>query len=153
MAKTVISGDDLMLFNEEGHSLAYATSHQLSLSGETVDVSSKDHGVYGATELQKVTWEITSENLYTEDSFDELFDKMVAREPIQVYFGTKKENDPDKTVADGDYEYWTGSKGYTGKAFITSLSANASNGEKATFSLTLTGTGKITKIQNIPNQE
>lgn len=153
MAKTIISGDDLMLFNEKGNSLAYATSHQLSLSGETVDVSSKDHGVYGATELQKVTWEITSENLYTEDSFDELFDKMVAREPIQVYFGSKKENDPDKTVADGDYEHWTGSKGYTGKAFITSLSANASNGEKATFSLTLTGTGKISKIQNIPVQE
>lgn len=146
MANTIIKGDDLMLFDAEGKSLAFATSHTLSLTGETVDTSSKDHGIYSATVVQKVTWEITSENLYTVADFDNLFDKMMLREPITVFFGTKSETDVDKTVANGDYDNWTkGTGSYTGEAYITSLSANAANGENATYSLTLTGSGKLAR--------
>lgn len=146
----IIKGNDLMLFNEEGKSLAFATNHTLSISADAVDTSSKDHGIWGANEVNKITWEITSENLYTENSYDELMEKMLARKPITVYFGTKKETDPEKTVADGDYPNWTGSKGYTGKVLITSLTANANNGENATYSATFTGTGKLTKVSTIP---
>lgn len=150
MANNIIKGDDLMLFDAQGKSLAFATSHTLSISADAVDTSSKDHGVWGANEVNKITWEITSENLYTEAAYDDLVGKMLAREAITVFFGTKKENDPDKTVADGDYTNWTGAKGYTGKAFITSLSANANTGENATYSATFTGTGKLTKVEAIP---
>ena len=146
----IIKGDDLMLFDEQGKSLAFATAHTLSISADAVDTSSKDHGVWGANEVNKITWEITSENLYTEDSYDALMTKMLNREAITVYFGTKKENDANKTVADGDYTNWTGAKGYTGKAFITSLTANANTGENATYSATFTGTGKLTKVDIIP---
>ena len=146
MANTIIKGDDLMLFDAEGKSLAFATSHTLSLTGETVDTSSKDHGIYTATNVQKVSWEITSENLYTLEAFDNLFDKMMQREAITVFFGMKAEQDVDKTVANGDYENWsTGTGAYTGEAFITSLTANAANGENATYSLTLSGSGKLVK--------
>lgn len=161
--ESIIKGEDLMLFDAEGHSIAYATSHSLSISAETIDVNSKDHGIYGASEAGKITWEITSENLFTSGAFDHLFDKMVERKAITVYFGLKEEIgvksdsqevppeewDPTKTVADGDYEYWTKTKKanlYTGKVFITSLNNTANNGEKATFSVTLTGTGKIEKV-------
>lgn len=146
----IIKGDDLMLFDAQGKSLAFATSHQLSISADAVETSSKDGGVWGSNEVNKISWEITSENLYTDNAYDELFSKMIAREAITVYFGTKKENDPEKTVADGDYDAWTGAKGYTGKVLITSLTANASTGENATFSVTLTGTGKINKVTTIP---
>lgn len=149
----IIKGDDLMLFDALGKSLAVSTSHVLTISADAVDTTSKDHGVYGASEVNKITWEITSENLYTIEAYDDLFDKMLAREAVTVYFGTKKENDPEKTVADGDYPYWTGASGRTGKAFITSLTANANTGENATFSVTLTGTGKITKVTTIPTAE
>lgn len=161
--ESIIKGEDLMLFDNEGHSIAYATSHTLSISAETIDVNSKDHGIYGASEAGKITWEITSENLYTNGAFEDLFDKMVERKAVTVYFGSKEEIgqkagsqtvppeewDPTKTVADGDYEYWTRTKKgnlFSGKVFITSLNTNANNGEKATFSVTLTGTGKITKV-------
>jgi predicted secreted protein len=71
---------------------------------------------------------------------------MMLRQPITVYFGTKSETDVDKTVANGDYDNWSvADGGYTGQAFITSLSANAANGENATYSLTLTGSGKLVK--------
>ena len=146
----IIKGDDLMLFDESGKSLAFATNHTLSISADAVDVSSKDHGIYGASEVNKITWEITSENLYTENSYDELLEKMLERKPITVYFGTKKESDPDKTVADGDYDAWSGAKGYSGKVLITSLTANANSGENATYSATFTGTGKLVKVASIP---
>ena len=147
----IIKGDDLMLFDEQGKSLAFATNHTLSISADAVDISSKDHGIYGASEVNKITWEITSENLYTENSYDKLLESMLERKPITVYFGTKKENDPDKTVADGDYDAWSGAKGYSGKVLITSLTANANSGENATYSATFTGTGKLSKVASIPN--
>ena len=34
---------------------------------------------------------------------------------------------------------------YSGKAYVTSLTANANTGENATFSITLTGSGALTK--------
>lgn len=147
MAQKLVKGDDLMLFDKDGKSFGYATAHTITLSGETVDVSSKDHGIWGASEVNKITWEITSENLYSDVAYEALFDIMMAREAITVSFGHKAETDPEKTVVDGDYEHWTpvATGVYTGKAFLTSLTANANNGENATFSITLTGAGKIVK--------
>jgi hypothetical protein len=34
---------------------------------------------------------------------------------------------------------------YTGKVYVTSLTANANTGENATLSITLTGSGALTK--------
>lgn len=145
----IIQGRDLMLFDNDGHSYAYATNHTLTMTAETTDVSSKDHGIWGASEVSKYTWEITSENLYTVDAYDEMFDAMLAATPITVRFGLKVEQvDMSKNVADGDLAlpYWTSqSSYYEGKVIITSLTANANNGENATFSVTLTGTGSIKK--------
>ena len=74
---TIVKGDELMLF-KDNKSLAYATSHTLSITGNTVDISSKDHGYWGASEIGNITWEITSENLYVDSEFDGLFTAMVA---------------------------------------------------------------------------
>lgn len=147
----IIKGDELMMFDSQGHSIAFASNHTLTITGETSDVTSKDHGIWKGNDVNKLSWELTTENLYTDESYDDLFDKMIARTPITVYFARKNENDPEKSVADGDYSYWTAkSTGYTGKVVITSLVANANTGENATFSSTLTGTGKIEKATTIP---
>jgi hypothetical protein len=89
MANKIIKGRDLMLFNSDGHSYAYATNHTLTITAETTDVSSKDHGVWGASEVSRYTWEITSENLYTTDEYDSMFDTMLASNAITVRFGLK----------------------------------------------------------------
>lgn len=144
MAQKIIKGNDLMLFDNEGKSYAYATNHTLTINSELADVSSKDHGIWGASEVVKYTWEIQTENLYTETDYYKMFDIMLAGQMIDIKFGLKKENDNTKTVADGDYDNWTASDTpLTGKAYITSLVTNANNGENATYSVTLTGAGKI----------
>lgn len=136
----IIKGDDLMLFDAQGKSIAFATSHSLSISADSADVSSKDSGKWKANEVNKLGWEITSENLFTSDSYDTLFSSMVSRTAIDVFFGLKKE------TTDGTESGWSkGSGTYTGKAYITSLTANANSGDNATYSVTLTGTGEIKK--------
>ena len=117
----IIKGDDLMLFDADGHSIAFATSHTLTITANSADINSKDHGQWGASEINKINWEISSENLYTEDAYDTLFDSMIARNAVDVFFGKKSETGTG-TVADGDYDYWT--KGST-----------------------LTGTGKIERVE------
>lgn len=165
MKPQCIKGDDLMLFNgETGKSYAFATAHTLTITADTADTSSKDHGVWTGNEVAKISWEITSENLYTSEGFDNLFDSLINRKAIKVVFGLKQKGKADSTVADGDYSNWTPDYGaevpennnpaapsdntttknmYMGSAYITSLTANANTGENATYSVTLTGTGSI----------
>lgn len=149
MANNIIKGRDLMLFNSDGHSYAYATNHTFTMNAETTDISSKDHGVWGAVEVSRYSWEITSENLYTSEEYDALFTSMTSGEPITVRFGLKATPDnPALNPADGNtaLPYWTSQNSfYQGRAIITSLTANANNGENATFSITLTGVGSIQK--------
>lgn len=147
-----------MCFDKDGHSYAYATNHTLTLTAETVDISSKDHGIWGGSEVSRYTWEISSENLFTTTGYDSMFDSMMTGEPIVIRFGLKSpQTDLTKNVADGDTSlpYWTlPSSGtfYEGKAIITSLVANANNGENATYQVTFTGSGSIKKT-TLPAQE
>ena len=149
MADTIIKGRDLMLFKDD-KSIAYATNHTFQLTANTSDVSSKDHGIYGGTEVVSFSWELQSENLYTEKAFNDLFDATLGGAngtKLTVKFGLKSETG-DGTVVDGDYQNWSpkATGYYTGDCYITSLSANAPNGENATFSATLTGVGKIERV-------
>jgi len=142
MANQIIKGDTLMLFKGDS-ALAYATAHTLTITGNTIDISSKDHGYWGASEVGNITWEITSENLYTSQDYDALFTAMVAKTPITVSFAPAS-NYNENGLSDS-LTAWTKGLGYTGKAVISSLVANANTGENATFSVTLTGVGAITK--------
>ena len=150
----IIKGDELMIF-KGGSAMAYATSHTLTINGNTTDISSKDHGFWGASEIGNITWEATTENLYTENDYDALFDAMLNKSEIEIVFGYASNYDPnglkpaDSTDAsDTRPTAWTpaSNKGYKGKAIITNLVANANTGENATFSATFTGRGAIMKL-------
>lgn len=150
MANNIIKGDELMLFYN-GNAFAWATSHTLTITGNTVDVATKDHGFWGASEVGNLTWEITTENLYSDDDYDTLFDLMVAKEPIDVAFAKCSNYDANGlTSVGGSVESWTPSATdfRSGKAVITSLTVNANTGENATYSATFTGSGPITKATN-----
>lgn len=157
MAQTIIKGDELMLFLNN-KPLAFATSHTLTITGNTVDVASKDHGVWSSSEVGNIQWEITSENLYVdeesgEQAYDTLFDAMVAKIPITVVFGKAANYTENGLVRAGNTESgapaeWEApSSNYRrGQAVITSLTLNANSGENATYSSTFTGAGPLVKI-------
>ena len=135
-----------------GNALAYATNHTLTITGNTIDISSKDHGYWGASEIGNLTWEVQTENLYTEDNYDKLFDAMVTKTPVDIVFAQAQNYDENGlAVVGGDVESWTASTtfGRKGKAVITSLTVNANNGENATYSATFTGSGPLTKVSAV----
>ena len=142
-----IKGQELMLFLG-GKSIAYAASDTLESSAETSDTSNKDEGGgdWASSEVSKLSWTSSSENLFSADgngaSYDKLFDYMVKKTPIDAVFGLKSE-----TATDVPTEGWTAARTgtYTGKVVITSLSLNAPNGEYATYSAQFTGVGELKK--------
>lgn len=142
-----IKGQELMLFLE-GKSIAYATSHTLEVSAETADTSNKDEGGgdWATSEISKMSWTASSENLFSADGngegYDSLFEIMIKKTPIVAVFGHKKETATEVPTAG-----WTAQTTgvYEGKVVITSLSLNAPNGEYATYSVQFTGVGELKK--------
>ncbi len=153
MGSEIIKGRNLMLFNTKGEGsdaytdrlTAFATSHTLNLTGETINVDTKDHSIFDNEEFGKYNWELTTEGLYIQEDFDSLFDAMISGKSFVVVFGIKAEDDSlGQNIVDGDYDTYTYDINYySGKVIITSLVANAQNGENATNSITLTGVGKL----------
>lgn len=139
----IIKGRNLMLFDENGKSFAFATKHQLSISVDTEEVSSRESGIVNDLIMTKYSWEITSENLFTTKDYKNLFNLMLNGTKITVRFGLKE--DTSKTVADNEIDTWTldVTNFYEGQVLITSLSVNSNNGENATYSVTFSGSGQL----------
>lgn len=155
--KRIIKGDDLMLFIPNGSngfkSIAYATSHTLTMTANTVEINTKDHGEWGSTSVNKIQWSISTENLYTDEDYNTLFDLMIAKQKIKVVFGAKAEAN-SVIVADGDADNYTPANqdlAHTnaymkeGYAIITSLTANTPSGDNATYTAEFQGVGALSK--------
>lgn len=148
MSNTITRGSELQLFYN-GNTLAYATSHTLTQTAETSSISTKDNGINTSNVVTSLTWEVTAENLYTDDDFDTLDALYQAGEPIDIVLSRVSNFSTKGLVATGgDVQAWASdSTNYrTGKAIITNLSVNANAGEYATYSITLTGTGALKKM-------
>jgi hypothetical protein len=147
MAKAkVLNGKDFMVFVNT-KATALATSHRLSLNAETSDSASKDDGMWDEAIVTKMSWEASTEALVAAEegaeSYDVLYDLMMANEPVDLVMGV-----PTNITNDGVPEAgWTApTKGYTGKALITSLERTDSNGSNSTMTATFRGVGKLSKL-------
>lgn len=145
MATKYIKGGDLMLFEKSGSTytaFAFAKSHSLQIDADSLEVSSKDSGKWKEFLTTKLSWTINAEHLYTEENYNSMMDKLIAREPIEVLFAIcTNSNDEDGKPESG----WQAGAGYKGSAVITSISVNANDGEVATYSITLQGASALTK--------
>lgn len=143
-----ILGSDLMVFKSEGEgagasykAFANATTCSLNLTAGALETSSKDSGKWTDKKAGKLSWSLSSENLYTSEDFKALVDAWIKREKLLVAFDIATNADNDSGLpANG----WTiGTTGYEGNVIITSLTANAPDGENATYSVTFEGTGEL----------
>lgn len=151
MSKQILKGDQLQLFIN-GSAPLWATSHVLTLTGNTVDISSKDHGSWGASEIGNLTWELTAECLYSDGDYDDMFDRMVAKTRLMIQFGQVANYDADGLErVGGNVVAWQANPYYSkkGYAVVTSLTANANTGENATYSITFTGAGPLIPVMPI----
>ena len=146
----VVLGKDMMLF-AEAKAIALATSCKVGVSAETIDTQSKDSGIWAEKDIKKLAWNASSENTFSADeganSYDALFALMIAHKPITLKFGVVGNADENEMPEGG----WTLAPGfYAGKAVITSLEANAPDGDKATFSISFEGSGPLKKEASTP---
>lgn len=144
----LVQGDNLLLYLTSGKTvLAYATSCSVQIDQESQDVSSKFSCRWNANIAGRASYTVSSDALYCSNasgiSFDGLFALMVAGDNVDWYMG--QESAWTGNCEDNPHTLDTGKPYYSGKALVTSLSLEAGNNEVATCSITLTGSGEITK--------
>ena len=148
--KTTIYGDRLELtFN--GKPLAFGKSCSLEISADTLDTSNKMSADWMEYLVGKLSFTLSSNTLltYSDTSaesgepelakvakFGDLLATMVKRNPIDFAMSKIKK---DETSGDYSSEF----DFVTGKAVITQLSISADDGQIATCSVNLQGTGKL----------
>lgn len=143
-------------------SVAFATNHTISISSELNELSNKDlgNGDWTSNSIKKFSWEVTTENMYSMQSYKKLFELMIQKQPVTAVFSVRKDemiSDPSTYFADWTWKYTNSTSEveapdmeyYYGKVLITSLDTQAPNDDNATFSCTLTGTGELSYFNNI----
>lgn len=137
----LVLGDDIFLYLTTGQTvLAFATSCSIQVDGETIDTSNKMSGRWNSNLAGKNSYTINADALYTktsgEYSYDNLMSAMIAGSAIDWYVGS---------ASGSTFTLDTTDTYYSGEGLITSLSLNAGNNEVANCSVTITGSGAITK--------
>ena len=154
--KQVVKGDALMCFLNN-KAMAWATNHVLSLSSDTEEIQTKDHGNFSATLVNKISWECTCDALYVEtdsqDGYETLRTAMLAMQPVNLVFGKAgnfDQNGNQNVDENATQDYWkptsNGGTYYGGQAIITSLQLNAQSGSNANYSVTFTGAGPYAPV-------
>ena len=146
----IVHGKKLMAFvlvGSEYKSVGFCTNHTLSTSAQTVSVAHKDledaegQGSWTAEDVDTYSWSVNAEAFYADEAngmtFADLFNLYAAGTKVTLKFAVANSG----TVgADG----WTvNTELLTGQAIITALDLNASVSEKASYSVTFTGYGKL----------
>lgn len=142
----IVKGSMLMAFLDN-KAIGFATSHSLSLTLNTTEIATKDHGDYPGIVPQTIGWEVTAENLYSDAGEKVYMEAMLAKKPIEIVFAKASNYSAtdEKGIVDTEPEKnWTAGEAIAkGKAYITSFSINAPAGDNATMSITFTGNGSL----------
>jgi predicted secreted protein len=143
-------GGDLMLFTTlsgtTAQPIAFSSAAKLDVTMKTRDIGSKDSGYWDEKAAGKLSWNMSTDALMADSNlgditavYSELYTSMIARLPITVAFATATGTAPAWTIS-----AVAGKKKFSGLAYITSLSLNAPDGDNASYSISLEGTGALT---------
>lgn len=146
------NGSDLMFF-VAGKSIGGATTCQVTVGAELTSTSNKDDGGgdWDVQSVKKLNWKGSSDSYLVDvakgNSYDDLFDLMVAKTPIDVVFSLDKAA-ADKLLPEAPTAGWTlPTTGlYKGKAIINSLDLTVPNGDNTTYKVDFTGVGKYERV-------
>lgn len=146
----IVKGSKLMVFLDN-KVIGFGTSDSLNLTTNTTEVSTKSHGTFPSVVPQNVAWEVSSENLYSDEGEKTYMDAMLNMTPVHIKFAKASNYDnayEPGIVGTSESKTWTAGDVITeGDAIITSFSINAPSGDNATMSVTFTGTGALAHVQ------
>jgi TP901-1 family phage major tail protein len=138
MAFRTVKGDDFALSIDVDGSgtltlVGCATTSELSMSTEEQEATCKGSGGWSESQPTTKSWEISTDGLYQPDSDVSAIDFWALWDAGTIFDVKMGEAGPENTT-------------YSGKAFITSLSFSGPSKENATYSVTVKGTGPLTKV-------
>lgn len=154
----ILMGEKLQLFTKlsgdtKPTCLAMATSLSVEISADAVDISNKDAGRWAASLLGKISWTVSSSNMFCVSDYSKLMDAMITNTPVDIVFATVSNYDEIAKTETDDEGMYEGTPGvwesandlYHGKVVINSLSLSADNGSVATYDISMTGVGPLIK--------
>tara|TARA_R100001244_G_scaffold106202_3_gene78730 strand:- start:796 stop:1227 length:432 start_codon:yes stop_codon:yes gene_type:complete len=136
----ILNGTDLFLkvgTTAEGVKIvAHATSCSLDVSMDERDLTTKNSAGWKEIGGGLKSWSLSTDALYdpsagADNEFNELFSNLDDRAELFIEFTRTTETATEFI--------------YTGKAYITSLSLSGGVEDSATYSISLAGTGELTK--------
>lgn len=153
-----IKGNLLNVFYRTGNTstgawaaLAYSTSNSLSMSTETTDISSKDHGLHPDKQVTGSSWSMSGEYYFTPENANKIISMKESGVPQYVCFCQVAQTDYSKglksvTGISDASTAWTPGTSFVkyGKALVTSCEISGGDGETATMSVEFTGSGALT---------
>lgn len=146
----ILKGSAINLFFD-GSTLGFATNHQLSVTVNTEEIATKDHGDYPAVLATTVNWSITADHMYTTTEGCKMMNMLRLKTPVDIIFATvaNYSNTDEKGIIDvspaknWNYTGGTSTMLAKGKVLITNLTVNSQSGERATVSIEMTGVGVL----------
>ena len=153
-----LQGKNLMLAIG-GKVYGYATACTLDISIDTTETAStswKQMSAEGGEswksfEISKKSWTVSTDNMTntTLEGFDDLFTAITnsaTNGKVSIKFGVVDYSTATDTDKDGNLDVDSSFKlTYTGEAVVTSISLTGSTEGEATYSVSLQGTGALTK--------
>lgn len=163
---TVLKGENMMLFMKESAltgitpatdkwvCLGHATSCSFNLNVDSLDISSKDSGSWAASKPSRKSWDASSDCLHTMD-YDRLMKLAIDRTEFDILFCAAVNTESGNAVTHTPSNLPEGAqadsfKCYSGRVWINSISQNSPNGDAASYSISLTGTGALDTSATIP---
>jgi predicted secreted protein len=146
MSTTVVKGTDVCLFIGTALAkkvIAHATSCKISIAASTTKVTSKDSGKWEESIVQRFNWNVDSEQFKSVGvdadrlTFDDMVTSMLAGVPITVTVGEVTGAMP-QVLGVG--------KSFVGTAIITKFDTDGKDGDAATYSVSMEGTGELTHV-------
>lgn len=138
----VLLGKDLSIWIDNGAGklvrIGKDRSCTISIQAETKSVTGKTLGRWINKRATRLTWSLSSENLFVPETFEFLFEKMVSMEPVTVTFSPVRSNIYGQTYDD--------TKRYYGMAYITQLYGNADKKDTGKVSISFEGSGELRKV-------
>ena len=132
MASTGILNGALAKIQVGGVTVAHLTSNSLTLDHSTRDASTKDSAGWKESLEGQMAFSGSAEGFFAEDAtygYEDLYGQFILRSQVVVTWTTD---------VIGDQEY-------SGSCYITSLERTDGLEESSTFSVSLEGTGAVTK--------
>jgi len=141
-SQRIVYGGNLMIF-VSSQPCAFSTNASLSISTEVREASSKDSENWKDKQPGRNEWSASTDVLYnmstsgTTQSINDLWVYFTGGTQVAITFGSKTGTTPSWTL-DSNMKY------FSGNAIISAFEFTAPDGETATASISLEGSGALT---------